>query len=222
MKATVIVSGGMDSVTLAYWLKAEGYSIDMVSFDYGQRHRRELECAAYHAKALGAGYASIDISGIRPLLKGSALTDDVPVPDGHYAAETMRLTVVPNRNAIMLSIAWGLACSSGADVLACGVHAGDHFIYPDCRPEFIEQLNLALRTGTVGHRSDELTLIAPFVSKTKTDIAAIGGALGVPFEHTWTCYKGGEFHCGECGSCTERKEAFRDSGVPDPTTYAAR
>lgn len=221
MKAVAIVSGGMDSVTLAYWFKDQGYDLELVSFDYGQRHRRELECARYQAQSLGAGHTVIDISGIRPLLKGSALTDDVSVPHGHYAAESMRLTVVPNRNAIMLSIAWGLACSSGADVLACGVHAGDHFIYPDCRPEFIEQLGQAMLTGTVGHRAEGLQLIAPFVDKTKTDIAAIGGALGVPFEHTWTCYEGGEIHCGKCGSCTERREAFRDSGVPDPTVYAS-
>jgi len=221
MKAVAIVSGGMDSVTLSHWLKAQCYDLELVSFDYGQRHRRELECAKHQAQLLGAEHTIIDISGIRPLLKGSALTDEVAVPHGHYAEESMRLTVVPNRNAIMLSIAWGLACSSGADLLACGVHAGDHHIYPDCRPAFIEELGQALLTGTVGHRVDELKLIAPFVNKTKTDIAAIGGKLGVPFEHTWTCYAGGEVHCGKCGSCTERKEAFRDSGVPDPTVYAA-
>lgn len=221
MKAVTIVSGGMDSVTLAHWLKAQGHDLHLVSFDYGQRHRRELECAKHQAQLLGAEHTIIDISGIRPLLKGSALTDEVAVPHGHYAEESMRLTVVPNRNAIMLSIAWGLACSSEADVLACGVHAGDHHIYPDCRPQFIEELGQALLTGTVGHRREDLSLIAPFVGKTKTDIAAIGGELGVPFEHTWTCYEGGEVHCGKCGSCTERKEAFRDSGVPDPTVYAA-
>lgn len=221
MKAVAIVSGGMDSVTLAHWLKGVYRDLHLISFDYGQRHRRELECAAWQAEHLGAQHTIIDISGIRPLLKGSALTDDVAVPHGHYAEETMRATVVPNRNAIMLSIAWGLACSDEADVLACGVHAGDHFIYPDCRPEFIASLNESLRIGTVGHRKDSLELIAPFVNHTKTDIAAIGGTLEVPFEHTWTCYEGGEIHCGQCGACTERKEAFRDSGVPDPTEYRA-
>lgn len=221
MKAVAIVSGGMDSVTLAHWLKAEGYDLELVSFDYGQRHRRELECAKHQAELLGAGLTVIDISGIRPLLKGSALTDDVEVPHGHYEAETMRATVVPNRNAIMLSIAWGLACSSEADVLACGVHAGDHFIYPDCRPEFIKELGQALLNGTVGHRREGLSLIAPFVDKSKTDIAAIGGELGVDFAQTWTCYEGGEVHCGRCGACTERREAFRDSGVADPTIYAS-
>jgi len=221
MKAVAIVSGGMDSVTLAHWLKGVYPELHLISFDYGQRHSRELQCAAWQAEHLGAEHTIIDISGIRPLLKGSALTDDVAVPHGHYAEETMRATVVPNRNAIMLSIAWGLACSDGAEVLACGVHAGDHFIYPDCRPEFIASLNESMRIGTVGHRKDSLELIAPFVHHTKTDIAAIGGTLGVPFEHTWTCYEGGDIHCGQCGACTERKEAFRDSGVPDPTQYRA-
>lgn len=219
MKAVVIVSGGMDSVTLAHHMRALGYDLHLVSFDYGQRHRRELDCAAWQAEALGAQHTVIDISGIRPLLKGSSLTDDVAVPHGHYAEETMRATVVPNRNAIMLSLAWGIACVDGADVLACGVHAGDHYIYPDCRPEFIAELGAALRSGTVGHRADGLTLVAPFVDKTKTDIAAIGGAIGVNFARTWTCYEGGDLHCGRCGACVERREAFADSGVADPTAY---
>jgi 7-cyano-7-deazaguanine synthase len=220
-KAVVIVSGGMDSVTLAYLLKSEGYDLTLIAFDYGQRHGKELEFALWHADKLDAAFFRLDISGIQPLLKGSALTDDIEVPHGHYAEESMKLTVVPNRNAIMLSIAWGVACSQEADVLACGVHAGDHFIYPDCRPEFIQNLNKALRVGTDGHRLDGLELYAPFIDKTKTDIAAIGGELGVPYEMTWTCYEGKDIHCGKCGSCTERKEAFRDSGVPDPTEYRA-
>lgn len=221
MKAVAIVSGGMDSVTLAHWLKSKGFNLELLSFDYGQRHRKELECAAWQAESLGACHNIVDISGIRPLLKGSALTDDVVVPHGHYAEETMRATVVPNRNAIMLSIAWCLACSKGADLLACGVHAGDHFIYPDCRPDFIVSFNESLRLGTIGHRKDTLELTAPFVHYTKTDIAAIGGELKVPFEHTWTCYEGGDIHCGLCGACSERKEAFRESRTSDPTQYRA-
>lgn len=217
--AVAIVSGGMDSVTLAHHLKSEGYALHLVSFDYGQRHNRELDFARWQADALDAFHTVIDITSIRPLLKGSSLTDDVEVPHGHYAEESMKSTVVPNRNAIMLSIAWGLACVEKAEILACGVHAGDHFIYPDCRPDFIDQFGNALRTGTDGHRADGLKLVAPFVSFTKTDIASIGGRLGVDFAHTWTCYEGGDIHCGQCGACQERQEAFRDSGVPDPTIY---
>jgi len=221
MKAVVIVSGGMDSVTLAHDLHSQGFDLHLLSFDYGQRHSRELDSAQWQAAFLGANHTIINIAGIRPILKGSALTDDVAVPHGHYAEETMRATVVPNRNAIMLSIAWGMACAEEADILATGVHAGAHFIYPDCRPEFVEQLNVALRTGTVGHRNESLELHTPYLHKTKTDIAAIGSRLGVPFAHTWTCYEGGEFHCGQCGACVERKEAFRDSNTPDPTVYLA-
>jgi len=219
MKAVAIVSGGMDSVTLAYHLKEEYDTLELISFNYGQRHSKELECAKWQANYLKANHQIIDISGIRPLLKGSSLTDNIEVPEGHYAEASMAQTVVPNRNAIMLSIAWGLACSSEADVLACGVHAGDHHIYPDCRPEFITELNTSLRTGTVGHRKENLKLIAPFVNYDKTWIAGRGYELGVSFENTWTCYKGLDRHCGKCGSCTERKEAFALAGVPDPTLY---
>ena len=219
MKAVAIMSGGMDSVTLAYYLKQKYKDLHLVSFDYGQRHKKELECAVIQADILKAKHEIIDISGIRPLLKGSALTDSVDVPEGHYEEASMSQTVVPNRNAIMLSIAWGLACSSNADILACGVHSGDHHIYPDCRPYFIQNLNESLRIGTMDHRKENLQLVAPFINHDKTWIAAKGKELGVPFKYTWTCYKGLEKHCGKCGACVERKEAFRDSGGNDPTIY---
>ena len=219
MKAVAIMSGGMDSVTLAYYLKQKYEDLHLVSFDYGQRHKKELECAVIQADILKAKHEIIDISGIRPLLKGSALTDAIDVPEGHYEEESMSQTVVPNRNAIMLSIAWGLACSTRADVLACGVHSGDHHIYPDCRPYFIQNLNESLRIGTMDHRKENLQLIAPFINHDKTWIAAKGKELGVPYQYTWTCYKGLEKHCGKCGACVERKEAFRDSGGNDPTIY---
>lgn len=223
MKATAIISGGMDSATLAYYLKSTGQytELEFVSFDYGQRHKRELECAKTIAASLSAKHQVIDITGIGALLKGSALTDDIEVPHGHYEAENMRLTVVPNRNAIMLSIAYGIACVNDSAVLACGVHAGDHHIYPDCRPQFIDALNEALRLGTDGHRDDGLKVTAPFVDITKTDICKLGSSLNVPFEDTWTCYEGGDVHCGMCGACQERREAFSDSGTPDPTQYRA-
>jgi 7-cyano-7-deazaguanine synthase len=221
MKATAIVSGGMDSVTLAYDLKDKGFALDILSFHYGQRHSRELECARWQADYLGATHHLIDLSGIGALLKGSALTDaGVAVPHGHYAEETMRATVVPNRNAIMLSIAWAAAAADGADVLACGVHAGDHYIYPDCRPQFIQSLNQAFRLGTEGHRRENLNMIAPFLTWTKGDIVKRGLALGVRYDQTWTCYEGGEVACGKCGSCNERLEAFAAAGAEDQIPYA--
>lgn len=219
MKAVSIMSGGMDSVTLAYFLKQTYDDLILVSFDYGQRHKKELEYAVIQADLLKAKHQIIDISGIKPLLKGSALTDSIDVPEGHYEEPTMSQTVVPNRNAIMLSIAWGLACSERADILACGVHSGDNAIYPDCRPYFIQNLNETLRIGTMEHRKENLRLVAPFIQHDKTWIAAKGKELGVPFEKTWTCYKGLDKHCGKCGACVERKEAFRDSGGNDPTIY---
>lgn len=221
-KATMIISGGMDSTTLAYFLRAQGYELSMLSFNYGQRHSRELECAKKIAANLRAEHTIIDLQAIRPLIKGSSLTDEtVDTPHGHYAADNMKLTVVPNRNAIMLSIAWGIACVNGSELLAFGAHAGDHFIYPDCRPEFVSAMNIAMRSGTEGFRNDALTIAAPFLDMTKTQIAEIGGELGVPYEDTYTCYEGKENHCGKCGACQERKEAFRDSGVFDPTVYDA-
>jgi 7-cyano-7-deazaguanine synthase len=216
MKAVVIASGGLDSTTLIYYLQQQGYELELLSFDYGQKHRKELEFAKWHADTLSIPWQRVDLSNILPLLKGSALTDAIQVPHGHYQEETMRITVVPNRNAIMLSIAWGFACSIGADIVAFGAHAGDHFIYPDCRQEFIDKLNAALQVGT-DHVN--LKLYAPFINKTKGQIVTIGAGLNVPYLHTWTCYEGKELHCGKCGACVERKEAFVSAGLPDPTEY---
>jgi len=219
MKALAVVSGGMDSATLVHKMLADGHDVALVSFDYGQRHVRELQAAAQLANELELRHDIIDLRCLRGLLKGSALTDDaVSVPHGHYESETMKATVVPNRNAIMISIAWGIAVAENFDAVAVGIHAGDHAIYPDCRPDFQEAMQAALRLGT---DRPEMNLLAPFVSMTKTDIAALGGELGVPYAFTWTCYEGGDVHCGECGACQERKEAFRDSGVADVTEYAA-
>lgn len=215
MKVVLIYSGGLDSTVLAYWLRAQGADLHLLSFDYGQRHKVELRHAATVARLLGADWQLLDLSGLRVLLPGSALTDDVPVPDGDYEAANMVVTVVPNRNAIMLAIAAGHAAAIGADEVYTAVHAGDHAIYADCRPEFVDAMNAMLAVSLGG----KVQVRAPFVTWFKEDIVAEGARLGVPFEQTWSCYKGGLAHCGTCGTCTERKEAFDLAGVDDPTLY---
>ena|SRR5436305_10708302 len=219
-KAVAIVSGGLDSVTLAYLLHAQGYDLHLLSFDYGQRHKKELAFAKLCAQRLNAEFHVIDLSDLGKLLKGSALTDDIPVPDGHYAAPTMAVTVVPNRNAIMLSIAYGIAVTENAEVVAIGAHGGDHFIYPDCRPSFVAAFDAMQRQATEGFRHEKLRLEAPFIHMGKHDIVKVGTDLQVPYADTWSCYKGGEKHCGQCGTCYERREAFELASVPDPTAYA--
>ena len=218
-RAVTIVSGGMDSVTLAYLMASERFSLHLLSFDYGQRHRRELEYAELCAERLDAEFDVVDISGVGRLLGGSALTDDVPVPHGHYAASNMAVTVVPNRNAILLSIAYGVAVAEGAEVVATGVHTGDHFVYPDCRPDFIQAFDAMQKKAVEGLRDESLRLYAPFVEWTKADIVTAGVKLSVPYADTWSCYEGGELHCGECGTCVERREAFQLAGAKDPTVY---
>jgi 7-cyano-7-deazaguanine synthase len=220
-RAVAIVSGGMDSVTLAYMLKSDGYDLDLLSMDYGQRHAKELGYARRCAARLSANFDVVNISDVGRLLGGSALTDDVEVPHSHYAAENMAVTVVPNRNAIMLSIAYGAAVARGASLVAAAVHAGDHYVYPDCRPGFVEAFDAMQREAVEGFGDETLHLYAPFVEWTKAGIVELGAELGVPYEDTWSCYEGGELHCGLCGTCTERKEAFQLAGVPDPTEYRA-
>lgn len=222
MKAVLITSGGMDSATLAWHYDALGYDLILVGFDYGQRHRRELEYVHAIAAHHNAETRIVHLP-IRDLLHGSALTsDDVDVPDGHYAQETMKATVVPNRNAIMLSIATGIAVAENADIVATGVHAGDHFIYPDCRPAFFDPFAQAMKAGNDGFTPPGFRLEAPFITWTKADIAKHGDDLGVDYATTWSCYKGGDIHCGRCGTCVERIEAFIEADVHDPTVYEDR
>lgn len=218
MKTTVVCSGGLDSVSLAQIIAAAGHLTRLVSFDYGQRHRKELDFAALAARRLGVPHHLIDLRPIGAALGGSALTDDIAVPDGHYAEETMRITVVPNRNAIMLTIAFGMAAAQGDEAVATAVHGGDHFIYPDCRPAFTEAFARMQDAALDGYAS--VRLHTPFVHATKADIVAEGARHGTPFAQTWSCYKGGAVHCGRCGTCVERREAFDLAGVPDPTDYA--
>ncbi|WP_018899745.1 7-cyano-7-deazaguanine synthase QueC [Rhizobium sp. 2MFCol3.1] len=217
MKTIVICSGGLDSVSLAHRIAAEQTLIGLLSFDYGQRHRKELDYAAACARRLGVLHQIIDIRPIGSHLTGSALTDDIDVPDGHYAEETMKATVVPNRNAIMLAIAFGLAAAQKADAVAVAVHGGDHFIYPDCRPGFIDAFQVMQDAALDGYASVKLQ--APYVNATKADIVTDGAKHGTPFAETWSCYKGGGRHCGRCGTCVERREAFHLAGVADPTEY---
>jgi 7-cyano-7-deazaguanine synthase len=219
MTAIAIVSGGMDSVALAHLLAHEGHDLHLLSFDYGQRHKKELAFAARCAARLGGRHDIISLAAVTPFLTGSALTDDIPVPLGHYEDATMRATVVPNRNAMMLSVAVAVAVAEGAQVVATGVHAGDHAIYPDCRPAFIAAFDRMARIANEGFTAPGFRVIAPFAEITKMQIARIGQALAVPWAETWSCYQGGDIHCGRCGTCVERKEALAPYG--DPTEYVA-
>lgn len=218
-KAVVLCSGGIDSVTLAWKVAAAGALDRLVSFDYGQRHSKEIERAALVAERLGVRHDVVNIRELARFLTSSALIagGDTAVPDGHYAQDNMKATVVPNRNAIMLSIAFGIAAGAKADAVGIAVHAGDHFIYPDCRPAFVE----AFRAMQACALEDmwEVELYAPFTGTDKAGIVREGTALGVPYEITWSCYKGGDRHCGRCGTCVERREAFHLADVPDPTDY---
>ncbi|WP_170464666.1 7-cyano-7-deazaguanine synthase QueC [Ruegeria arenilitoris] len=217
MKTTLVCSGGLDSVSLAHVLAAEGNLSRLVSFDYGQRHTKELTFAAACAKRLNVPHHVIDLRSVGASLTGSALTDDLDVPDGHYAEETMKVTVVPNRNAIMLTIAYGVAAAQGDDAVATAVHGGDHFIYPDCRPSFTDAFDRMQRAALDGYA--DVALYVPFVHRSKADIVREGARVNTPFDQTWSCYKGGEVHCGRCGTCVERREAFDVAGVADPTQY---
>lgn len=223
-RVVVVLSGGMDSAVLLAFYGALKYEVHAISFDYGQRHARELESAkavAHFGKA--ASHEVVDLSSLRGLFKGSSQTDSsVPVPHGHYTAETMKKTVVPNRNMIMISIAAAHAIALKAETVAFGAHNGDHAIYPDCRPDFVRGLAKALMLADWS----PARLAAPFVDMTKAQICALGGALKVDFAETWSCYDpqpvsdGRVVHCGKCGTCVERREAFELAGLPDPTEYA--
>jgi len=213
----VIYSGGLDSTVLLYHYKAQGCNVRALGVDYGQRHVVELEFARRNCEALDIPFTVADLRSLAALLPGSSQTSsDVEVPEGHYASESMKVTVVPNRNMIMLAVAAGHAIAHKCETVAFAAHNGDHAIYPDCRSEFVEQLGKALAL------CDWLpvTLDSPFVTWTKSEIVAYGAKLGVHFENTWSCYKGGRNgHCGKCGTCVERREAFALAGVPDPTYY---
>jgi 7-cyano-7-deazaguanine synthase len=218
MKVIVLCSGGMDSVTALHWARQEHQVMAVLSFDYGSKHNhRELPFAAEHAARLGVRHEVITLDFVNRLFASDLLKSGGEIPEGHYEAENMRRTVVPFRNAIMLSIACGFAESVGAEGLVIAAHDGDHAIYPDCREDFMRAICEAMRLGTYA----KVKLLRPFIALTKGRIAAEGAQLGVDFARTWSCYRGGAVHCGKCGTCVERREAFMTAGLQDPTEYAS-
>ncbi|MDD2762889.1 MAG: 7-cyano-7-deazaguanine synthase QueC [Opitutaceae bacterium] len=218
MKVVVLCSGGMDSVTALHWASRHHEIVVALSFDYGSKHNhREIPFAAENTRRLGVAHQVIGLDFINRCFASALLQSGGAVPDGHYEATTMRQTVVPFRNAIMLSIATGFAESRGAEGLVIAAHGGDHAIYPDCREDFMRAMGEAMRHGTYAG----IALLRPFIALTKAQIAAEGARLGVDYAQTWSCYKGGEIHCGRCGTCVERREAFLLAGLPDPTVYAS-
>lgn len=212
--SVIVVSGGMDSVTLLYEKKDE---IALgISFDYGSNHNHnELPLAALHCQRLGIAYVVIPLGFMQQYFKSSLLESGESIPDGSYDEENMKSTVVPFRNGVMLAVAAGIAESNGLTKVLIANHGGDHTIYPDCRPEFIAAMDAAVEAGTFAR----VRVVAPYTNISKADIARRGRALGIDYAETWSCYKGGDVHCGTCGTCVERKEALREAGIEDNTTY---
>jgi len=214
-KATIILSGGLDSTTLAYFLVNLGYDLEAVSFNYGQKHVKELECAKKTCEKLKIQHTIVDMSFLGKLLNSTLTQTGQEIPEGHYANENMRKTVVPHRNTIMATIANAIGISKGITSLALGVHSGDHHIYPDCRPVFIKTLEELFTLSA----DQKIEIVAPFQNTDKTGILCKGLELEVPYEDTWTCYNGRELACGKCGSCNERLEAFKLCNKTDPIQY---
>ena len=212
--SVIIVSGGMDSITLLYDHKDE---IALgISFDYGSNHNaREIPYAKMHCERLGIRHITINLDFMHQYFKSSLLEGADAIPEGHYADDNMKSTVVPFRNGIMLSVAIGIAESNGLKNVLIANHGGDHTIYPDCRPEFINAIDGAATAGTYNN----VRVVAPYTNITKGEIASIGKRLGIDYTETWSCYKGGEKHCGKCGTCVERKEALAAAGIDDHTVY---
>lgn len=216
--SVAVFSGGLDSTTMVYHMLEKGMKPHLLSFDYGQRHKKELLFAKTTAQYLELRWNIVDLCSVTNLFKGSALTDPtVDVPEGHYAEDSMKATVVPNRNMIMLSIAAGVAVANNYQFVAIGVHAGDHAVYPDCRPDFIHSMQSTV--GLANEGFGRPGMYAPFIRHDKTYIAMRAGELNVPIHKTWSCYKGGNVHCGLCGTCVERIEALYLADVKDPTVY---
>ena len=212
--AVIIISGGMDSTTMLYEYKDE--IALAITFDYGStQNGRERVCAVTHCQRLGIKHIIVPLEFMHRYFKSALLMTAADIPEGNYNDENMKSTVVPFRNGIMLSIATGMAESRELQYVMMANHGGDHTIYPDCRPEFVEAFDAAAHAGTF----NGVHLISPYTNLTKGQIAARGKELGINYAETWSCYKGGEKHCGKCGTCVERKEALADAGIDDPTEY---
>ena len=213
MKAVLIFSGGLDSTTLLYKLLADGYQVDALTFNYAQRHKKEIDCAKIITSRLDVTHHVIDLSSLAAFLGESALLGKKEVPSCHYTEDAARQTVVPNRNMIMLAVAAGYAEAHEIPELFYAAHKNDQTIYPDCRPEFVQALKPAIRLGTAWN---PVELQAPFVQMTKADILRMGLEMQVPYELTWSCYRGEDMPCRSCPTCIEREEAFSLNGMMDP------
>ena len=217
-KVVVLVSGGMDSVAALYEAHQKYAVVGAVSFDYGSKHNhKEIPFATWHCQKLGIPHQTIRLAFVDELFKSDLLKSGGAIPDGHYEQDNMKQTVVPFRNGIMLAIAGGYAESIDARGLVIAAHSGDHAIYPDCREDFMKAMGDAIRLGTYA----AVEILRPFIHNTKAEIARRGHELGVDFAQTWSCYKGGDVHCGCCGTCVERREAFQLAGLSDPTVYTS-
>tara|TARA_Y100000385_G_C12880462_1_gene545538 strand:- start:26 stop:682 length:657 start_codon:yes stop_codon:yes gene_type:complete len=214
-KIVVIFSGGMDSFTLLNRMVKEGHYVSAVTFDYGQRHAKEIKYAESACLELQVPHKVIDITAINQLIQGSSLTSNINIPEGHYADKTMRSTIVPNRNMILLSLAVGYAVSINAAKVFYGAHTGDHAIYPDCRPEFVKKMNDVCTVANY----EPIEIVTPYLHYDKGQIVKEGLLMGLDYSKTWSCYNGKDLACGKCGACFERKEAFALNHMSDPSGY---
>ncbi|GLX86400.1 7-cyano-7-deazaguanine synthase [Thalassotalea loyana] len=214
-KVVVIYSGGMDSFTVLNRALRDGKEVYALTFDYGQKHVKEIDYARAVCQELNIEHKVIDITAINQLLAGSSLTDDIEIPEGHYEEESMKSTVVPNRNMILLSLAVGYAVSKEASQVYYGAHSGDHAIYPDCRPEFVQKMSDVCQIANY----EPVTIYCPYLDNDKIEILTDGLKMGLDYGKSWTCYNGREEACGKCGACQERLEAFEKNNVTDPLPY---
>ena len=215
-KIIVVYSGGLDSFTLLNEAIRSGKDVSALSFDYGQKHKKELHFVEKFCAQDSIDSKIVDVSSIKELFQGSSLTDEIDIPKGHYEDDSMKSTVVPNRNMILISLALGYAVTKEAEEVWFGAHADDHAIYPDCRPEFVEKMDSVARIANYS----PIAIKAPYITMSKTEILAIGLNMQLDYGLTWTCYEGKELACGTCGACHERLESFAANNVIDPIKYS--